>query len=88
MLSLRTIDLLNIRDRVDSVDLSGFAMDTWKKGVVLVLPLAVHFMNGGHGFRQDESVGLSCPRLNPKLNCCLQQYFLCQFPVKLFGFSP
>jgi len=62
-------------------------LDTFIKGVVLVLTLVVHFMNGGHGFRPDKSVGLSRPRLNLKLYYHRKPYFLHQFPAKLFGFS-
>jgi len=45
-------------------------------------------MNGGHGFRPDESLGLSRPRLNLKLYQYRKLYSFRQFPAKLFGFSP
>ena len=82
------IDLLEIRDLIDSLDVPGSALDSFIKGVVLVPTFVVHITNGGHGFRPDESLGLSRPRLNLKLYRYWKFYFFRQFPAKLFGFSP
>jgi len=70
------------------LDLIELVLDASNKGVVLVLTFVVHITNGGHGFRPDESLGLSRPRLNLKLYRYRKLYSFRQFPAKLFGFSP
>ena len=55
--SLLLIDLLAFAASIDDLGLIGFSVGHCIKGVTLVSTSIVHIMNGGHGFRSDESVG-------------------------------
>jgi len=51
------IDLLASAALIDNFGLIGFSVGHCIKGVILVSTFIVHIINGGHGFRLDESIG-------------------------------